>query len=156
MRITLVVSVVAVSVAFLAGCGSDDVSESEARLSSAQASYDATIESIGARAPVTVVPSDAPMPPPLPAPSSDPYLLDPDDSYIEGLDAGNIEYADAASMRELGRGICADLTKGTSLETEMASITIGSNGKWGEADAGYIIGSAMSAYCPQFESLIPG
>lgn len=59
-------------------------------------------------------------------------------------------------MRELGRGICADLTKGTSLETEMASITIGSNGKWGEADAGYIIGSAMSAYCPQFESLIPG
>lgn len=73
--------------------------------------------------------------------------IDWDQAYLDTLDMGDIYYPDDAAAINLGHAICDGYDAGLS------TITIGgiaTDEGFTPYDAGYIIGAAVSAYCPEY------
>ena len=74
-----------------------------------------------------------------------------DQAYVATLKAnpsGYFDNVDSASLISLGHSVCSALDRGAS-ETELAAPVEDIGGT--AADAGWLIGAAESAYCPEYK-----
>lgn len=104
------------------------------------------------RAREAAAPTSTPKPPPPPParPTMSRAEVDTevqDAVYIGTLDLQDIYYSSEANAISAGRAICGELDRGlTFYEVGFAMMT---HGGYGAGDSGYIVGAAITAYCPQ-------
>lgn len=96
-------------------------------------------------------PASAPAPAAAPEPAPAPTPLSPDEQYIAMLQMGQIAYSTDDAAIDTGHAICAAFDAGNTL-LAVGSV-LSSNGGYSGEDSGYIIGSAVGAYCPEHESV---
>lgn len=107
-----------------------------------------TTESTTTRATTTRYAAPAP-PPTTASPPATGGLTDQDINdmaFMMSMDKQGIHYSSRAAIIDLGHAVCAGLGEGGS-ETEI-SLVIADKG-YPLEDAGYIVGAAISSYCPQ-------
>lgn len=81
--------------------------------------------------------------------------VDPDDAFITVIrQDGLFPTADDADLVDIGQKACSALDTGNSYLT-VVNITM-TSGDLTAYDAGYFVGAAIAAYCPQDAYLVPG
>jgi hypothetical protein len=70
-------------------------------------------------------------------------------AYLDNLDDGGIEYSTEAAAVNVGYGICDALDEGYDVYDVGA---IAMEAGYSAGDAGWIIGSAVAAFCPRYGS----
>ncbi len=75
----------------------------------------------------------------------------PEEDFLTVITNGGITWpADKTpQVIETGRAVCTDWSNGASFEQEVADLT--SVTEWSDYQAGYFIGAATGAFCPEFE-----
>jgi hypothetical protein len=95
----------------------------------------------------------APAPAPYEAPAAEPAPYDPPVASSEDIYYAVIETrfpsVDQSTAVTLGRSVCSALDTGASI-IEVAQVAVRSGFSYG--DAGFIVGAAISSFCPQYES----
>lgn len=91
---------------------------------------------------------------PAPAPQQGITPDQADQIYLIVLHSDGIPLASDNAAITLGHAVCTGFDDGLSMET--IGLTIMQSGGFSAAQAGTIEGSAVSAYCPQYTSLLGG
>lgn len=76
----------------------------------------------------------------------------PDEVFLLNLELGDIYYSSAENAIQVATMTCDKLAEGTDPAT-LQIIAIQAGG-YSAYDAGYFIGAAVNAYCPQYEHLL--
>ncbi|CAN3130851.1 DUF732 domain-containing protein [Mycobacterium sp. smrl_JER01] len=78
-------------------------------------------------------------------------LADPEGDFLTVISGGGITWPPdkTAQVIETGYAVCQDWNSGASFEQEVADLTSVTN--WSDYQAGYFIGAATGAFCPEFE-----
>lgn len=74
-------------------------------------------------------------------------------AYIAALDSEGIYYSSEAAAIDAGESVCEGLDAGLSLRAIGA---VAMNAGYSASDAGYILGAAVGAFCPEYSYLIEG
>lgn len=77
-------------------------------------------------------------------------LADPEDDFLALIAQGGITWPSekTAQVIETGKAVCGDFAKGASFEQEVTDLT--SVTSWSDYRAGYFIGAATAAFCPEY------
>ena len=75
----------------------------------------------------------------------------PEDDFLTVITNGGITWPPdkSAQVVETGKAVCTDWSNGASFEQEVADLTGVTS--WSDYQAGYFIGAATGAFCPEFE-----
>ncbi|KWX66464.1 DUF732 domain-containing protein [Mycobacterium sp. NAZ190054] len=78
-------------------------------------------------------------------------LAAPEDDFLNVISGGGITWPPDKTPQviETGYAVCQDWDSGASFEQEVADLTSVTN--WSDYQAGYFIGAATGAFCPQYE-----
>lgn len=78
-------------------------------------------------------------------------LAAPEDDFLTVISNGGITWPEGKTPEVVatGRAVCEDWDNGASFEQEVADLT--SVTDWSDYQAGYFIGAATGAFCPDYE-----
>ncbi len=78
-------------------------------------------------------------------------LADPEGDFLTVIGNGGITWPSDKTQQviETGRAVCQDWDSGASFEQEVADLTGATD--WSDYQAGYFIGAATGAFCPEYE-----
>ena len=78
-------------------------------------------------------------------------LAAPEDDFLTVITNGGITWPSdkTAQVVETGHAVCEDWSNGATFEQEVADLT--SVTDWSDYQAGYFVGAATGAFCPEFE-----
>lgn len=78
-------------------------------------------------------------------------LADPEGDFLTVISNGGITWASdkTAQVIETGYAVCQDWANGITFEQEVADLQ--SVTSWTDYQAGYFIGAATGAFCPEYE-----
>ncbi|GAB3218319.1 DUF732 domain-containing protein [Mycolicibacterium hippocampi] len=79
---------------------------------------------------------------------------DPEGDFLTVISDGGITWPSdkTAQVIETGYAVCQDWAAGVTFEQEVADLT--SATAWSDYQAGYFIGAATGAFCPEYEDRI--
>lgn len=85
------------------------------------------------------------------APAPPPAMPSDEELYVATLDLQDIYYSSESAAVGAGRAACRSLDAGMSFyQVGLSAVGAG----YSPEDAGYIVGAAISAFCPEHEHLI--
>lgn len=88
---------------------------------------------------------------PAPAPAPPPAMPSDEELYVATLDIQGVYYSAPDAAVAAGRAACDSLDAGMSFyAVGMSAVGAG----YSPEDAGYIVGAAIGAFCPEHEDLI--
>ncbi len=75
----------------------------------------------------------------------------PEDDFLQVIAGGGIDWPPDKTPQviETGQAVCQDWDNGASFEQEVADLTGVTS--WTDYQAGYFIGAATGAFCPEYE-----
>jgi len=78
----------------------------------------------------------------------------PEEDFLKVIADGGIEWPSGSTQAIIdgGHGVCEDWDNGASFADEVASITDATG--WSDYDAGFFIGAATGAFCPEYEAKV--
>ena len=78
-------------------------------------------------------------------------LADPEGDFLSVISNGGITWESEKTPQviETGYAVCQDWDNGATFEQEVADLT--SVTAWSDYQAGYFIGAATGAFCPEYE-----
>ncbi len=76
----------------------------------------------------------------------------PDEIFLLNLELGDVYYSSAESAIQVATMTCDKLAEG--VDPVALQIIAVQAGGYSAYDAGYFIGAAVNAYCPQYEHLL--
>lgn len=78
----------------------------------------------------------------------------PEDDFLQVITGGGITWPPDKTQQvvETGYAVCQDWDNGASFEKEVADLT--SVTGWSDYQAGYFIGAATGAFCPEYEAKV--
>ncbi|MGE0214300.1 DUF732 domain-containing protein [Mycolicibacterium sp.] len=78
----------------------------------------------------------------------------PEDDFLQVIAGGGITWPEGKEPQvvETGYAVCQDWDNGATFEQEVADLT--SVTGWSEYQAGYFIGAATGAFCPEYEAKV--
>ncbi len=78
-------------------------------------------------------------------------LADPEGDFLTVISGGGITWPPdkTAQVIQTGHAVCQDWDSGATFEKEVADLT--SVTDWSDYQAGYFIGAATGAFCPDYE-----
>ncbi|MBX7448130.1 DUF732 domain-containing protein [Mycolicibacterium sp. 3033] len=81
-------------------------------------------------------------------------LADPEGDFLTVIGKGGITWPSDKTEQVLdtGRAVCQDWENGATFEQEVADLT--SVTDWTDYQAGYFVGAATGAFCPEWESKV--
>ncbi|MDY6999834.1 MAG: DUF732 domain-containing protein [Actinomycetota bacterium] len=79
---------------------------------------------------------------------------DPEDDFLTVISGGGITWPPEKTPQviETGYAVCQDWANGATFEQEVADLT--SVTTWTDYQAGYFVGAATGAFCPEYEYLV--
>jgi hypothetical protein len=79
---------------------------------------------------------------------------DPEGDFLTVISDGGITWPSdkTAQVIETGYAVCQDWASGATFEQEVADLTEVTS--WSDYQAGYFIGAATGAFCPEYESKV--
>ena len=75
-----------------------------------------------------------------------------EDVFIAAVDHQGISYTTEANMINLGHKVCNAFDAGAT--PQMIAMTIYRSSPWSAYDSGYVTGASVSAFCPQYTSVV--
>lgn len=142
MRKPLTLIIVAPVIAVMAACGT-----STAATSAPSTTITVTPD------PDSSTDTAAPAAQPVPATATTPVTPSvnvADAAYLLTLDRLGVRYSTGAAAINVGHLVCSAIDEGhTAMDV---GFTIVASGNYDTSDAGHIVGAAVSAYCPQYNS----
>lgn len=81
-------------------------------------------------------------------------LADPEGDFLTVISDGGITWPSdkTAQVIETGYAVCQDWASGASFEQEVADLTEVTG--WSDYQAGYFVGAATGAFCPEYEAKV--
>ncbi|AFM19177.1 Protein of unknown function (DUF732) [Mycolicibacterium chubuense NBB4] len=81
-------------------------------------------------------------------------LADPEGDFLTVISKGGITWPSEKTRQviETGYAVCQDWENGATFEKEVADLT--SVTDWTDYQAGYFVGAATGAFCPEYESKV--
>jgi hypothetical protein len=81
-------------------------------------------------------------------------MADPEGDFLSVIGKGGITWPSEKTQQviDTGRAVCQDWDNGASFEQEVSDLT--SVTDWSDYQAGYFIGAATGAFCPEYESKV--
>lgn len=141
------ITVAAISISITAKQESDNDAVARATTTSRAPTYHYT---------ASLTPAPA-LPPPVATtePARSPVISN-DELFIATLTAEDITVLDDGDMVALGKAVCSDLDRGLDFTSIGIDVMRSSGGLYSLPDVGFIMGAAVSAYCPEHKGDMPG